>query len=1100
MNIHFYFLAFICLFVSPVFAQKNCTPNEANRLLYKAQNMLKGEEWLTTFDTAFASIDCLQNCPPESISEIWLQAWTDLMWLEVPHRKKCAESLFALSEKMPESNSLKINILQMAVHFSVGQPKNDWGRKLFQTTDILRKKIAPNDLRLAAWQLLLDIELINQNKKGTTIHEALFDSMQLVLDKNLLVNEQLNGQIALIHSYVIYNQKRYSEVNVWAEKAAAIFQKTGTLKHFYDAQIFVAAQYRAMGKPEEAVLVRQKTIDWLRNAAPYFQKKMLPEALNSQGIDLKNSGRYTEAQHCYEEALRLMHRDKDSMKKEADLETNLGVIFQRKGQFEASESHLKKGTELVVKLYGADHEESAKRYGNLGILYQVEHKYELSKQFLQKAIPIFEKSGSNPFFIFGPYITLINIADSENDTLTMRHWLTEIEKNFEKNPKDVTPQLWLNYATMLGAYLINTNQLAAAIERCSYYLDKYPPFDNDLTNREWVELRSQLANAKTLNGDLEGAIAIFTQNLKANYFKVGNKLQYRNRGIFQGSVLQLASVWLDYFDKNKTKFALDSAKYYHNLALLSLNRKALTENMEVFDSDDRNFDSYHIGLALQNCLRLYRFGDGSKWLKEAFDLTEASNLEHFRTYLSSHPGIAFNGVSMDELGEETDLRLAISAEEQAEFDAFNKAKGDRTAPEYLSHASKLLDLRTRYDLTVQNLAKKHPDLYRLQFSLPLFGADSLQQRFLNKDQCWVQFFHDPIENLMVVQLLRNDTLVSFDFKTDKAFNSALFTIRKAAASARFEGKSEEFVQAAHQVFQVLFGKIAPLLTTEIFISSTDILAGLCFETLLSKIPEQIYRPNTWHFLGQEHALSYATAASLLRLQQTRRPNNPKADKFIGFAPFFTGDTSLLAAAFPDVNTTIRRDLQPLPFSGTEVKMFEKITKGTGFYGEKATKAQFLTLASSAKIIHLATHGQTNKDLGDYSFLAFSEKNLNSQEAILYAHELYNLSLSTDLLVLSACETGLGNYDIGEGINGFVKASICAGSRSLVASLWPVNDKHTRTLMRNFYLELKKGKPKNIALWEAKKQFFEDNKAESAPFFWAGFVLSGDVAPILFNKK
>jgi CHAT domain-containing protein len=236
---------------------------------------------------------------------------------------------------------------------------------------------------------------------------------------------------------------------------------------------------------------------------------------------------------------------------------------------------------------------------------------------------------------------------------------------------------------------------------------------------------------------------------------------------------------------------------------------------------------------------------------------------------------------------------------------------------------------------------------------------------------------------------------------------------------------------------------------------------------------------------------------LFRYQQLRQPPNSRPEIFIGFAPFYSGDTTALAEAFPELGSGLCRDLQPLPYSGSEIAKLVNITGGRGFYGADAEKSMFLQLAPSAKIIHLATHAQANWQLGDFSFLAFSDAQKDPNQSLLFARELYNLSLSADMVVLSACETGLGRYGMGEGIVGFSRALTCAGARSLVASQWSVNNRHTQTLMLLFYKELREGRPKNMALWNAKKSFLKDFKDDAEPFFWAAFTLFGDTTPIHF---
>ena len=122
---------------------------------------------------------------------------------------------------------------------------------------------------------------------------------------------------------------------------------------------------------------------------------------------------------------------------------------------------------------------------------------------------------------------------------------------------------------------------------------------------------------------------------------------------------------------------------------------------------------------------------------------------------------------------------------------------------------------------------------------------------------------------------------------------------------------------------------------------------------------------------------------------------------------------------------------------------------------------------------------------------------STEEEKLFISELYSLSLNADLAVLSACNTGVGNLKKGEGLINVSKAFTYAGVPSTITSLWKVPDKETSQIMVSFYEYLKSGEPKNKALQLAKLDYL--NRVEDPflkhPFYWAGFVISGDISPI-----
>ena len=92
---------------------------------------------------------------------------------------------------------------------------------------------------------------------------------------------------------------------------------------------------------------------------------------------------------------------------------------------------------------------------------------------------------------------------------------------------------------------------------------------------------------------------------------------------------------------------------------------------------------------------------------------------------------------------------------------------------------------------------------------------------------------------------------------------------------------------------------------------------------------------------------------------------------------------------------------------------------------------------------------------------------------MYAHEIYQLDLNADLVVLSACETGYGKFNQGEGVMSLARSFMYAGTPSLVVSLWQVNDQSTAIIMQLFYEKLEKGMPKDIALRQAKLEYLKN---------------------------
>lgn len=146
-----------------------------------------------------------------------------------------------------------------------------------------------------------------------------------------------------------------------------------------------------------------------------------------------------------------------------------------------------------------------------------------------------------------------------------------------------------------------------------------------------------------------------------------------------------------------------------------------------------------------------------------------------------------------------------------------------------------------------------------------------------------------------------------------------------------------------------------------------------------------------------------------------------------------------------------------------------------------------------RVVHFATHGVINCQHPELSGIVLSMLNARGgpENGFLQLHDIYKLDLSADLVVLSACSTGLGEEIRGEGLVGLTQGFLHVGARSVVASLWQVDDRATAELMRHFYRAMfDDGLPPAAALREAKKAMWREPRWR-APYFWAAFVLQGE---------
>ena len=146
-----------------------------------------------------------------------------------------------------------------------------------------------------------------------------------------------------------------------------------------------------------------------------------------------------------------------------------------------------------------------------------------------------------------------------------------------------------------------------------------------------------------------------------------------------------------------------------------------------------------------------------------------------------------------------------------------------------------------------------------------------------------------------------------------------------------------------------------------------------------------------------------------------------------------------------------------------------------------------------RLLHFATHGMLNSRTPELSGLVFSlvDGNGQRQTGVLRLNDIYNLKLSADLVVLSACRTGLGKEVSGEGAVSLARGFMYAGAPRVISSLWAVNDLAASELMERFYQQMLVGSKTPAAALRAAQLALWKEKRWQSPYFWAGFVLQGE---------
>ncbi|MEP6902475.1 MAG: CHAT domain-containing tetratricopeptide repeat protein [Actinomycetota bacterium] len=342
-------------------------------------------------------------------------------------------------------------------------------------------------------------------------------------------------------------------------------------------------------------------------------------------------------------------------------------------------------------------------------------------------------------------------------------------------------------------------------------------------------------------------------------------------------------------------------------------------------------------------------------------------------------------------------------------------------------------------------------------------------------------------------------------QTAREFYLAL-TDRRAKNDKTIIEKSQNLSRA---VLQPLAGEIQNI--KQLIIIADGSLQLIPFSALTLS-PDTAYQP-----LATTVEIANAPSfSSLIFLCENKANRQPSADKLLAiFAdPIFQDDDERLAlnkttnpktpqnrAQLSENLSQVLRDfglerLARLPFSGIEAREIGKFAPQQTFLalGANASRQNFLRGDfNSYRILHFATHGfldQQNPDLSGLVLSLYDEKR-TPQNGFLRVIDLYSLHLNADLVVLSACQTGLGKETDGEGIVGLTSGFMFAGASGVVSSLWKVEDAATAELMKRFYRAmLKENQTPSAALRIAQNELRQIPRFRN-PNNWAGFILTGE---------
>lgn len=522
----------------------------------------------------------------------------------------------------------------------------------------------------------------------------------------------------------------------------------------------------------------------------------------------------------------------------------------------------------------------------------------------------------------------------------------------------------------------------------------------------------------------------------------------------------------------------------------------------------------HSELYIDLLMRLHKLQPDQRFCTLALQASENAHARALLEILGETNVQIRQGVDADLLERERSLQLQLSAKAAYEL-RVRGGKGD--AEEIAQVNEEIRALRIAYQ-EVQTLIKQQsPEYATLIQPQPLPVAD-IQAELRGSDTLLLEYALG--EERSYLWALTSDSLAGYELPARSIIEQAarnvynLLTARQSlSASANYQESvataDSQYWKEAGALSQMLLGPVAAELGNKrLLIVGDGALQYLPFEALPAPAPASGLIP-----LVVNHEIVNLPSASTLAAIRRGKMKSKSAGKLVVVMadPVFTRDdprlsakqslstsivTPSMAANSPIGNTY--HSFSRLSGTRQEAEAIMAITPaGTGTMVTDFDACRSTALSGQLgqyQIVHLATHGIIDTEHPELSGIMLSTLSSmgESQNGFLQLHDVYNLDLSgTYLVVLSACRTGLGKEVNGEGLVGLTRGFMYAGARSVVASLWKVDDRATAALMQHFYKAmLVEHLPPAAALRKAKQSMWQEERWH-APYFWAAFVLQGE---------
>ena len=542
----------------------------------------------------------------------------------------------------------------------------------------------------------------------------------------------------------------------------------------------------------------------------------------------------------------------------------------------------------------------------------------------------------------------------------------------------------------------------------------------------------------------------------------------------------------------------------------SLRNKVASQRLRAtYFASLQEYREFYIDLLL----RMNKQSPAEEFVRAAFNAGETGRARSLLELLKEASTEIRHGVDPSLLLRERSLGQSIAEKATSQMRLLSRP---HTHDEAAAASKEIAELTNEYEQVQARIRETSPQYAALVQPVPL-PLNEIQQRVLDRDTVLLEYsigerksfvwsvtpdsirMHELPKRAVIEPLARRvyELLTARNQKVSKE------TLEQR--SQRIARSDAEFSKAAANLSQVILGPVASELKNKrLLIVSDGVLQFVPFAAL----PDPSATDS--RSLIIDHEIVTAPSASVVALLREENSNRKPAAKTLAVLadPVFSNDdprvsgqrsteTSESAHAVRSATEFNLDDLRRLRFTRQEADVIARLASNESRLEAVDFDANRKLATSSElgqyRIVHFATHGLINNQNPELSGVVLSlvDEKGQPQNGFLRLYDLYNLKLSAELVVLSACQTALGKDIRGEGLVGLTRGFMYAGAPRVIASLWQIDDRASAEFMKRFYQELLGKKLRPAAALKAAQVSMQSDKRWNSPHYWAAFTLQGE---------